>query len=286
MRERSALLLLFALAGVLALLLHQTHQLEPIENLTLRLLSPLSRPLSHLEYEFHDFLRTLREVKVLHAKVKELEDLADALMIENVRLSEAESENRLLREELRFKEANPPYGIRGALVIGRQLKAEVIGRDPGNLSYHLLIDQGSQNGIGKGMPVVTARGLVGRISQTGTDWARVLLITDPASSINALVQKSRATGILQGRLGQSLVMRLIPWEEGISTGDLIMTSGLGGNFPKGLVIGQVSSVRQKDFQMYQEAEVKPTVDFNRLEMVTVITHFTPISYDEQGDMME
>ena len=285
-RERSALLLLFALIGILALLLYQTNQLEPIENLTLRLLRPLSRPLSHLEYQVSDYLRTLREVKVLRAKIKELEELADALMIENVRLSEAEIENRLLREELQFKEINPFYETRGALVIGRQLEAEVIGRDPSNLSYHLLIDQGSQNGVSEGMPVVTARGLVGRISKVGTDWARVLLITDPASSVNALSQKSRATGTVQGHLGQSLLMRFIPWEETVSVGDLILTSGWGGNFPKGLVIGQVTSVRWKDFQMYQEAEVKPTVDFNRLEIVTVITDFVPIPYDEKEDMTD
>jgi len=277
-------LLLFALVGVLAILLDQTHQLQPIENLTLRLLRPLSRPLSHLEYQVSDSLRALREVKVLRAKIKELEELADALMIENVRLSEAEIENLLLREELQFKEANPSYGTKGALVTGRQLKAEVIGRDPSNLSYHLLIDQGSQNGVREGMTVVTARGLVGRISEVGTDWARVLLITDPASSVNALVQTSRATGMVQGRLGQSLVMRFIPWEERVSVGDLIITSGLGRNFPKGLVIGQVTSVRQRDFQMHQEAEVKPTVDFNRLEIVTVITDFIPISHNEKEDM--
>ena len=134
------------------------------------------------------------------------------------------------------------------------------------------------------MTVVTARGLVGRISEVGTDWARVLLITDPASSVNALVQTSRATGMVQGRLGQSLVMRFIPWEERVSVGDLIITSGLGRNFPKGLVIGQVTSVRQRDFQMHQEAEVKPTVDFNRLEIVTVITDFIPISHNEKEDM--
>ncbi len=280
-RERSALLLLFALVGILAILLDRTHQLEPVENLTLRLMRPFSRPLSHLQYQVNDYLLALREVEVLRAKVKELEELADALMVENVHLSEAEIENRLLREELQFKEANPLYGTRGALVIGRQLKAEVIGRDPSNLSYHLLIDQGSQNGVSEGMPVVTARGLVGRVSEVGTDWARVLLITDPASSVNALVQKSRATGMVQGRLGQNLLMRFIPWEDEVSVGDLILTSGLGGNLPKGLVIGQVTSVRRRDFQMHQEAEVKPTVDFNRLEIVTVITDFVSTSYDEE-----
>jgi rod shape-determining protein MreC len=126
------------------------------------------------------------------------------------------------------------------------------------------------------MPVVTNRGLVGRISEVGDSWSRVLLITDVSSSVNAVTSSSRATGLVQGRPDGLPVMRDIPQGDTVSVGDTVFTSGLGGNFPRQILIGQITAVERNDTDLYQTAIVQPTVDFNHLEMVLIITDFEPI----------
>ena len=129
------------------------------------------------------------------------------------------------------------------------------------------------------MPVISSRGLVGRISQVGSDWSKVLLLSDPSSSVNAMIQRSRATGTVQGRTGQRLVMRFISPDESVEVDDIIITSGLGGNLPRHLVIGQVTAVRKSDVEMFQEAEIRSAMDFRRLEIVMVILNFEPIDIE-------
>jgi rod shape-determining protein MreC len=124
------------------------------------------------------------------------------------------------------------------------------------------------------MPVITDHGLVGRISDVGEGWSRVLLITDVSSSVNALTQSTRAGGLVQGQPDATLVMLDIPQSDAVSVGDTVFTSGLGGNFPPQILIGQITSVTRKDSDLYQVATVRPTVDFDRLEQVMVVTSFT------------
>jgi rod shape-determining protein MreC len=131
------------------------------------------------------------------------------------------------------------------------------------------------------MPVLTHRGLVGRVTEAAPHSSKVLLITDPSSAVNALIQDSRATGVVQGLVGQGLTMRYIQQTEEITPGDLVLTSGLGGNFPTRLIIGQVTSVTKKDVELFQEATVRPSVDFGRLEMVMVLTSFEPIQFESE-----
>jgi rod shape-determining protein MreC len=126
------------------------------------------------------------------------------------------------------------------------------------------------------MPVVTDRGLVGRISEVGGGWSRVLLIIDVSSSVNALTQSTRASGLVQGQADGSLVMRAIPQGDTVSVGDTVFTSGLGGNLPRQILIGQITEVERKDYDLYQVASVQPTVDFEHLEAVLVILGFEPI----------
>ena len=131
-----------------------------------------------------------------------------------------------MRDLLNFAQANPSFDIQGAHVVGR-----VIGRDPSNLQRYITLDVGREAGIDRNMPVVTDRGLVGRISEVGNGWSRVLLIIDVSSSVNALTQSTRASGLVEGQADGSLVMRAIPQGDTVSVGDTVFTSGLGGNFP-------------------------------------------------------
>jgi len=265
-RRRSIMLLLILALSLLLFGLYQGGQLAPAESMVLQLLSPVQAWLSEGVAVGQSVLETIAELGSLRQRIAALEAERDALQAENVRLREIEGEYVLLREQLGYQQAHPQLDL---------LPAEVVGHAPTNLLRFLIINKGSQDGTRAEMTVVTPRGLVGRISTVGPNWARVLLITDVSSSVNAMVQRSRTTGVVQGQVGGRLVMRYIPQGESVQVGDLILTSGLGGNFPKGVLIGRVTEVRQKDVEMFQEAEVQSAVNFNRLEQVLVVRNFVP-----------
>ncbi len=265
-------LLLFLALAVTGVVLDRTERLQPVKNLAAQFTAPILEGLTSLADSVTNMRQFFTDVEVCRAEKEELQALVDTLMIENVRLREAEIENVTLRQQLNFKQANPSFEL---------LSAQVIGRDPTSLISYLITDRGSTEGVAVGMPVLTHRGLVGRVTETNPHSSKVLLITDVSSSVNALIQESRATGVIQGRIGQGLVMRYIQQGEEIKTGDLALTSGLGGNFPTRLIIGQVTAVRKKDVELFQEAEVRPAVNFHELEMVMVLTSFVPIAFQSE-----
>lgn len=277
--RRSALLVVLTLVTLAGMAFNELGYLEPAEHSILRLLVPPQRALASIGDDLRELFSTLHDLATLRQENEALRDLTNKLMIENVRLKEAEAENQTLRLLLQFKRANPHQEYRAAEVIGR-----VIGRDPSSLLSYLTIDVGSEQGIERGMPAVSDEGLVGRIEEAGVTSSEVLLIIDARSSVNALIQSSRASGVVEGLPGGGLVMRYISQEQQVSVGDVVLTSGLGGNFPKGLVIGQVVAVYQRDIEMFQQAQVRPTVDFNRLEKVLVITDFRPLEATGEGVM--
>jgi rod shape-determining protein MreC len=203
----------------------------------------------------------------------------DTLTIDNLRLKEVEAENARLRELLRFAQINPLSDYRGGQVIAR-----VISRGPSNYLSSLTIDLGSEHGIKAGMPVVTERGLVGRVYKVGPTSSIILPLTDPSSGVPAMVKRSssRAVGVVNGNAGMQPVLEFIAQDADVSLGDEIITSGLGGNFPKGITIGQVLEVNKQDFDMYQEAVIRPTVNFDQLEFVLVITNFQPGELESVG----
>jgi rod shape-determining protein MreC len=260
-----------ALLVVAGLILDELGALAPLEGIVLQLFAPLQRISSALTGRVIDANQTLRHARELEARNRQLESLVDQLMIENVRLKEFEAQNEDLRKKLNFSETHPEYILQAAEVKGR-----VIGAEPNNLLAILIIDVGKRHGIGKGMPVVTERGLVGHIHAAGTNWSKVLLVIDPSSSVAAMAQSTRTQGIVSGRLGQDMVMNYIPQNEQIAVGDVVLTSGMGGNYPKALVIGQVNEVQRQDIETFQRAVVHPSVDFHQLETVLVITSFDPI----------
>jgi rod shape-determining protein MreC len=139
-----------------------------------------------------------------------------------------------------------------------------------------MLDLGKSDGIEVGYPVVTDQGLVGRISGVTDTTSKVLLIGDPSSAVNAILQSSRLNGVIRGAPGGDLVMDYLPQGEKFSIGEVVLTSGLGGRFPKGIPIGQVVEIRQRDIDVFQQAVVRPTVDFPRLELVMVVTNFNPL----------
>lgn len=265
-------LLLFLSLAVLGLLLDRANRLQPVKTAVSLVAVPMQEGLTSLAGRITNARHFFADLEACRAQNEDLQVLVDQLIIENVRLREAEIENVTLREQLSFKQANPSLEL---------LSAQVIGRDPSNVLSSLIIDRGTAEGVAVGMPALTHRGLVGRVIEANLHSSKVLLITDPSSSVNAVIQESRATGVVQGKAREGLTMRYIQQTEEVSTGDLVLTSGLGGNFPTRLIIGQVTAVSKKDVELFQEAEVRPAVEFRRLEMVMILTSFEPIDFESE-----
>ncbi|HXF85449.1 MAG TPA: rod shape-determining protein MreC, partial [Anaerolineales bacterium] len=142
--------------------------------------------------------------------------------------------------------------------------------------HYVIINRGTNDGILRGMPVVTDQGLVGRVDAVIADAARVQLITDAASNVNVRLQNAGVEASLIGTVTGDLLLDLIPQDVVVEPGDLVLTSGLGGGYPPDLIVGQVVNVRARDFDLFQSATVQPVVDFNRLQIVLVIVNFRPV----------
>lgn len=267
--------LLIALA-VAGFVLHRTGLLTPVEGVLIRVTMPLQEGASSLVTRLGELTQTVRDLRNLRERNEALEAENARLLLEIVRLREIEAEAALMRDLLNFSQAYSSFDLQGAHVVGR-----VISRDPSNLQRYLTLDVGLESGIAHNMPVATDRGLVGRISEVGNGWSRVLLIIDVSSSVNALTQSTRASGLVEGQPDGTLVLRAIPQGDTVSVGDTVFTSGLGGNFPRQILIGQIVSVERQDYALYQEAVVEPTVDFDHLEAVLIITGFEPIEENDQ-----
>jgi len=244
---------------------------EPVEELLSRATVPLQKGISQIVSQVGSLSQTARDLRDLRKRNEELEAENARLLLEIVRLREVEVEAALQRDLLNFAQSYPSFDIQGAHIVGI-----VIGRDPSNLQRYVTLDVGRKAGVARNMPVVTNRGLVGRISEVGDSWSRVLLITDVSSSVNAITQSTRATGLVQGQPEGLPIMRDIPQGDTISVGDTVFTSGLGGNFPRQILIGQITAVERNDYDLYQTAIIQPTVDFDHLEMVLIVTDFEPI----------
>jgi rod shape-determining protein MreC len=184
-----------------------------------------------------------------------------------VELREIESDYQRLSELLDYTSLSQDQDF---------VTADIIDSDQSGQLRTISINRGTRDGITIGMPVVTQQGLVGRILNVSANASRVLLITDPTSAVSARLQSSRAPGTVIGQLSGNMRLTFIPVDATVNEGDLVITSGLGGNFPPDLVIGQVTSVRQFQFELFQEAQIRSLNNFDTLEFVLVVTSFRPI----------
>jgi rod shape-determining protein MreC len=206
-----------------------------------------------------------------------------------VALVDLESENEALRAELaRLEEENLQY--REALVTSGQLRriaemrrdfevpllpAEVVGQDASPWFRSLLLDRGQTADVRSGMPVMVDQGLVGLVSATSLHAARTMMILDRRSAVDAMIQRSRARGLVRGLGNGELEFEFMVRGDDVAAGDEVITSGIGGVYPKGLRIGTISEVRADRSELLHTARVQPSVDFGRLEQVFVMLHRGP-----------
>ena len=215
-----------------------------------------------------DFLTAPRDIASLRQRNTELEAEVSELQARVIQLQQEVGETQIIAALVDFSRANPENSYKGAAVIGR---------DPSPFLQFVIINRGSNDGILRGMPVVTDQGLVGRVDAVIADAARVQLITDLGSAVNVRLQNAEVGASLVGSVTGELTLELIPTQDtAVEEGDLVLTSGLGGGYPPDLIIGQVVNVRSRDFDLFQRATVQPVVDFNRLPIVLIIVNFRPV----------
>jgi rod shape-determining protein MreC len=179
---------------------------------------------------------------------------------ESVRLAEVEQTDKRLQELLNFR----------STLGGDARAARIIGRDPLPWSDTITINKGDRDGVGKSMAVLSPFGVVGQTMATSPHAARVLLITDHNSGVDAVVQRSRARGIVEGGSDSGCVMKYLKRGEDVEVGDRVVTSGLDGIFPKGIMIGTVTRLTRGNRGLLQVAEVQPSVPLDRIEEVVVV----------------
>jgi rod shape-determining protein MreC len=194
------------------------------------------------------------------------------LQKERHQMEEVTLANERLKELLHFRENFPPSMI----------TAEVIGRDPTSWFKSVTINKGEKDGIRKGMAVIIPEGVVGQILKVTPHYATVLLVTDYNSAIDSLVQRTRAKAIVEGTGENRCRLKYLLRTETLTVGDVVITSGLIGNFPKGLKIGEIRKVDKKGYGIFQYAELVPGVDLTKVEEVFIITESSPPLQEEKG----
>ncbi|NLA11309.1 MAG: rod shape-determining protein MreC [Firmicutes bacterium] len=268
-RNRWSLLLLLVVAAGLLLLIVFTGkeriQLSPVEDLLLALFAPAQTAFASAGQKLQSFFDTAVSFYELKAENERLRQELSFMEQQVLSLQELQKENHRYRELLKFAEKSSH----------RLLAAEVIARDPSQWFGTITVNRGYLDGVKQEMVVITERGLVGMISTVSPNSSQVLLITDPRLPVSATVQRTRdpvTVGIVESYARDSACLRItyLPLEANIQPGDLIITSGLGGIFPKGILIGTVREVEQDQSGMVLAALIEPRVNFNRLEEVLII----------------
>lgn len=191
---------------------------------------------------------------------------------ENDQMREMVLSHERLRKLLQFRET-----LSSTLVA-----AEVVGRDPSSWFKSVTINKGEKDGVRKGMAVISPEGVIGQILKTAPSHSVVLLVTDYNSAIDSIIQRTRAKAIVEGGGENRCQLKYLLRTEDVVAGERVVTSGLGGNFPKGLMIGEIRKVDKKGHGIFQYAELVPSVDFTRLEEVLIIKESPPPPAEEKG----
>jgi rod shape-determining protein MreC len=218
--------------------------------------------------QFTDFINSVKETWnqyfFLVSTAEENQGLKMALgrSLEQLnRCSETEIANDRLRHLLGFEKVIPRPMI----------AAQVVGKDPSAWSKTIIVDKGTRDSVRQGAPVVIPEGIVGVVVEASDRNAKVLLLTDPNSAVDALVQKTRARGIVKGGGADYCVFDYVLRKHEISVGDIVVSSGLDGVFPKGFRVGRISEIVRQNAGIFQKVSVTPYVDFEILEEVFIIS---------------
>lgn len=257
-----AVLLVLLLASSLA---QGKYKFAFMEKVITTVLAPVQYVVTNVGFTFRNIGLSTGELITVYRDNKNLRLENESLRQNNLNMTEIMAENVRLRSILDYKKGTPQFDI---------VTATVVGRDPGTWTSTIIINRGTADGIAKDMPVVTPQGLVGSVVSVYGNVAKVNMVLDPRSAVGALVQRpeSRVAAIVEGNSATPLTPKMvnIARDADVIKGDKIITSGFGGIYPKGLLIGEVVDLVNEEGGLLKYAVLNPAVDFDRLEEVSVI----------------
>ena len=252
--------------------LHAQQGLSFVDAMMVELTAPVGKGVRLVVNTVGDVWRGYFRLVGVQRENQQLKEEIQELRRELNLYREAAHANQRLRDLLNFRESEASVPL---------LPAEVVAFDPSGWFKTVLIDKGKRDGLARDMAVVSAAGVVGRLIGVTSHYAKVLLILDRNSSVDALVQRSRSRGILVGLGDGRCSLRYVQRNDDIQVGDQVITSGMGGVFPKGILLGQVEKVQRGDASLFQTVDVTPVVDFSRMEEVLVVVRPAPEYPEEQ-----
>lgn len=231
-----------------------------VEKVILAVFQPILKPVAETSGFFKDIWNGYINLVGTHQENLRLRDDIHKL---NARISagnEVFQENKNLRRLLQMQETIKDPAV----------AASVIGEDLSSWFRTLVIDRGASSGLREGMAVIAAEGVVGQIVKVSNSTSRVLLITDHASGVAATIQRSRARGVVKGKGDGLCSLEFTTREEDVKIGDVVVSSGIGGIFLKGLPIGEVTMVKRGEYGIFQTVSIRPAVNMEHLEEVLVV----------------
>ena len=258
--------ILLFVTSLLLLLLRNTEVVRVASTVATEGLVPVQRVLADVGASANRIGQAIGEIDRLRTDNGALRQQVDQLTLENVRL----------RERAFAAEQATQLATVARRLDFESVAAPVISRDPSGVLHTIVVGVGTNDGVHVDDVVVSDQGVVGRVSEVGANYSKVLLVTDSGSAVSALVQGSRAAGIVRGQYGDTLVMDWILQTEAVKAGDVVITAGLAiGNdlrslYPKGLVLGRVVDVNKAEAAAFQRAVIVPAVDLRHLENVLVV----------------
>jgi rod shape-determining protein MreC len=193
----------------------------------------------------------------------------ESLERENASYQELLATNQRLQQLLQFK----------SITDQPVLAAQVIGRDPTGWFQSVIIDKGKNAGLKVNMPVVNAKGVVGRLVSVSYNYSKVLLVIDQNSAVDCIIQRSRDSGMAKGLSSKLCVLDYVLKTSDVLVGDIVVTSGLGRVFPKGIPVGEVVEVEDPPGELFKNVKISPMVDFSKLEELLVILKEDPLASD-------
>lgn len=268
-RGTAIMMAVFISATIMALSVLGT--IRPVENTARTPLSIVQNFFGGFSQSIDSTAAELAELRTLRERNNELENSLALLQSEVAELREIRSDYDRLAELVNYvNQSNADW---------RYVAADVIGEDSLATLRTIHLNRGTRDGVAVNDPVVTAQGLVGKVTKVSATGCEVLLVTDQTSSVNVRLQATRDKGLVEGTLSGDLVLRFVDTDVPIQSGDLVLTSGETQTFPPNLIVGQVSSPTLSEDKLFQEAPVTSFVDFERLEIVLIITNWEPVDLE-------
>lgn len=239
--------------------------LEPFKEVALRISSSFQAASAKVFSPVSQGFRFLKDLGALRRENLKLRKEVANLEQKVISLKEQAKENKRLKKLVRFKDKTSL----------ETMPARVIGRAASGWQATIVVDKGFVEGVEEKMPAVSGEGLVGQVIAVFPHASEIELILDQKSGVGGEIQESGEDGLVEGELGKNLKLNLINKDTSVKKGETVITSGLGGVYPRGILIGYVSKVSQKPYSLYKEIRVRPAVNFSRLEEVLIVTEPEP-----------